>query len=186
MYNIEDDIDVLVDTIDGLTPLTAWRSNTDRLNALTEDTDGGSFIIVSLMDTGKKEVLSLNNFVGKRDNPLYNNYGYLNIYRGFVRVVTTSRRQSRDYANTIESYLKVKFNSISEHIVIRRHSFSAQKVFTILAETTLYGVEIAFDVAFLNVWDDEPEQGAESQVTVDEIIIDDINQKDIKIRVSYG
>ena len=183
MTNIETPMDVMVDLISSLTPLTAWRSNEDRL--IEEDEDVNSYIVVSLLPTGKKNLLSINNFIGLRDNPLYKNFGYIEVYSVIYRVITPTRAQSREYARTIENYLKVNFNSISIDIVLRRHSFSSQKVFTISTVERLYGVETSFEITYANVWDDEPETGALSQTPVDIIEVNEINEKSIKIRVSY-
>ena len=185
MANLEDSIDVLVDTIDGLTTLTAWRYDEDREIEGENESDTDSYIVVSVMDTGIKEILSINNFIGKRENPLYNDYGYLMVYRSYVRVITPTRSESREHATTIENYLKINYDTIDSDIVLRRHTFSTQKLFRISDVKVLYGVEFSFDLSFVNYWHDEPAQGAESQVIVDVIEIDEINQKDIKIRVSY-
>jgi len=181
--NVEDAIDDLIDTINGLTDLTAWRSDDDWLVNIKDDND--SFVVVKVIDTGRKDNVSLNNFTGRRENPLYSNYGYMNVFRAYVRVITPIRSDSREHATTIENYLKVNFDNIHSDIVIRRHTFSAQKLFTISTVKVLYGVETSFDFSFANVWNDEPAEDPLSQVNVDEINIDEINQKNINIRVSY-
>jgi len=182
MADVEDAIDSLVDIIDGLTPLTAWRSDDDWLVSLEDDND--SFIVVNVLNAGEKDLLSINHFIGKRENSLYNNYGYLDIYRVYVRVITPSRSDSREYCRTIEKYLKVNYDTLNSDIVIRRHTFTTQKLFRISTVKVLYGVEISFDFTYENIWNDEPVQ-PESPAIVSNIEITEINQKDINIRVSY-
>lgn len=120
------------------------------------------FIVVSHLPTSLRYGMSLNNFMSKRDNPFYNNYGYADVDRVAVRVFARSasgvdgRYLTQAWMQTIESYIKVHWNSLITNGSVDQYSFG-HSVLPNMFTKRQFGYELMFDVLTLNHWTDEPD-----------------------------
>lgn len=173
----EETKDAMIDSLTGLTytydsvtyDVPIYRSDED---IPTED----PIIVVSFLPTNRKIGLSLNNFLGKRDNPYYSDYGYGEYDHVTVRVFSSNisgydgRAIAQKWMYEIESYIKNNWDSLITGGSVDKYSFGHSVISNPFVERQ-YGYEVSFDIVSTNWWTDEPATGAVSPVDVSGIQI---------------
>lgn len=119
------------------------------------------FIVVSHLPSNRKYMMSINNYLGERANPNYHNYGYADVDTIAVRIFARTtgsldgRYLTQAWLRTIESYIKVYWNSLITGGSVDQYSFGHRVLPNIFTKRQ-YGYELTFDVLTLNGWTDEP------------------------------
>lgn len=147
------------------------------------------FWVMSVLPTGKKVCHSLNNFISKRDNINYSNFGYgeeemvvIRAYAGDEGIVG-GRELSQSWLLEMERFIKISWNSLINNGSVDKYSFKPYRELYLSTPLKRYGYELIFNVITTNWWTDEPEEGAISPYDVDELNINEINDDIYKIRV---
>ena len=163
---LEDNVDALVNTISGLSHIYKTTGFNVEVVRNDEDVDGQyPFIAISFLPSSKKIGMSLNNYLGKRDNINYNNYGYGEYERVIVRTFCNNvsgldgRALSQAWSNEIESYIKNNWTNLITGGSVDMYSFSHRRMSNHYVDRR-YGYELSFDVITTNSWTDEPVSGA--------------------------
>jgi hypothetical protein len=122
------------------------------------------FIVVGHLPSSRKYMMSINNYLGPRENTNYSNYGYADVDKITVRVFARTtgnidgRYLTQAWLRTIESYIKVNWNSLITGGSVDQYSFG-HTVLPNMFTKRQYGYELMFDVLTLNSWTDEPAPG---------------------------
>lgn len=162
---LEETYDILIDSLTGLN----YSYTTPQIVRYGEDVDESSgFVLIRFRPTNRKIGESLNNFISLRENKYYSNYGY-----GEYEHVTISclaekisgidgRVISQSWMNTIESYIKNKWNIYLMNTgSVDEYSFGHDRFYNPF-NNRQYVNQVYFDIITTNTWTDEPDTGAKS------------------------
>jgi hypothetical protein len=117
---------------------------------------------------GGKTIKGGSVYRGKRQNPPYKNYGYVQKERGILTVFAKDnsgirgRRIADGWLWQVETYIKNYWSSKINGMSVDRSSFTAHREIPNFNVKRMYGMETMFDIYSDVVWTDEPVSGIKS------------------------